>query len=66
MRDRSRYDTRAACADPLRELMVQADTLAFTLDLAAALIEQEHPLLATAWRDKAETARNTIHKLPGV
>ena len=66
MGDRSRHNTRAACADRLRELMVQADALAFTLDLAAALLEQERPLLAAAWRDKAEAARNAIRNAQGV
>jgi hypothetical protein len=46
--------------------MVQADALAFTLDLAAALLEQERPLLAAAWRDKAEAARNAIRNAQGV
>jgi hypothetical protein len=48
--------------DPLRNLVVQADTLAFTLDLAAALLQKERPHLAALWRAKAETARAAIRQ----
>lgn len=47
---------------PIRDLVVQADTLAFTLDLAATLLEKERPHLAALWREKAEAARATIRK----
>ena len=51
---------------PLRDLVVQADTLAFTLDLAAMLLEKERPHLAALWRVKAEAARATIRKAQGL
>jgi hypothetical protein len=66
MRNQPRQNTLAACADPLRDLVVQADTLAFTLDLAAALLEHERPHLAALWRGKAEAARRAIRKLQAV
>jgi hypothetical protein len=48
--------------DALRDLVVQADTLAFTLDLAAALLQHERPHLAALWRAKAENARAAIRQ----
>ena len=51
------------CGDPLRNLVVQADVLAFTLELAAALLENERPHLAALWRTKAEAARDAIHQM---
>lgn len=48
--------------DSLHNLVVQADTLAFTLDLAAALLQNERPHLAALWRAKAETARAVIRQ----
>jgi hypothetical protein len=48
--------------DPLGNLVVQADALAFTLDLAAALLQNERPHLAALWRAKAETARAVIRQ----
>ena len=52
--------------DPLRNLVVQADMLAFTLDFAAALLENERPHLAALWRMKAEAARSAIHRIQKV
>ncbi|HET7682013.1 MAG TPA: hypothetical protein VFK79_17980 [Xanthobacteraceae bacterium] len=63
MRSQLRQNTLAAGVDPLRDLVVQADTLAFTLDLAAALLEHERPHLAALWRRKAEAARRAIRTL---
>ena len=48
--------------DAFRNLVVQADTLAFTLDLAAALLQNERPHLAALWRAKAEMARAAIRQ----
>jgi hypothetical protein len=53
----------APALDPLRNLVVQADTLAFTLDLAAALLQNERPHLAALWRAKADTARAAIQQI---
>jgi hypothetical protein len=49
--------------DPIGNLVVQADTLAFTLDLAAAFLQNERPHLAAFWRAKAETARAVIRQI---
>jgi hypothetical protein len=54
------------CGDPLRNLVVQADTLAFTLDFAAALLENERPHLAALCRTKAQAARFAIHQVQKV
>jgi hypothetical protein len=48
--------------DPLRDLLVQADTLAFTLEIAAALLKSERPHLSEFWRARAEAARHAIRK----
>jgi hypothetical protein len=50
-------------ADAFGNLVVQADTLAFTLDLAAALLQNECPHLAALWRAKVETARAVIRQI---
>lgn len=52
--------------DALRDLVVQADTLAFTLDLAAALLQNERPHLAALWRTKAGIARAAIQQIQKV
>jgi len=66
MRERPCHHLHALRADPLRNLLVQADTLAFTLDLAAALLQHERPHLAALWRTKAEAARCAIRQMQGV
>jgi hypothetical protein len=58
--------TPALRGDPLRNLVVQADTLAFTLDLAAALLQDERPHLAALWRAKADAARSVIRQMQSV
>jgi hypothetical protein len=52
----------APAGDSLRNLVVQADALAFTLDLAAAFLQNEHPNLAALWRAQAETARAVMRQ----
>jgi hypothetical protein len=51
---------RPPAATALQDLAVQIDTLAFTLDLAAALLQNDRPHLAALWRQKAEAARRVI------
>jgi hypothetical protein len=53
-------------SDPFRHLLVQADTLAFTLDLTAALLQNERPRLAALLREKAEAARSVIREVQAV
>ena len=53
-------------SDPLHHLMVQADTLAFSLDLAAALLQNERPHLAALLRGKAAVARSVIRAVQAV
>lgn len=54
---------RHQTATALQNLAVQIDTLAFTLDLAAALLQNERPHLAALWRQKADAARKVIGKV---
>jgi hypothetical protein len=58
--------TLTRCGDPLRNLVVQADMLAFTVDFAASLLENERPHLAALWRRRAVAARSAIHQLQKV
>jgi hypothetical protein len=66
MRESQCHHPHAPHADPLHNLLLQADTLAFTLDLAAALLQHERPHLAALWRIKAEAARRAIRQVQGV
>ena len=59
-------NTPALGGDPLRNLVLQADALAFTLDLAAALLQSERPHLAALWRAKAEAGRAAINQMQKV
>ena len=51
---------RPQAATALQDLAVQIDTLAFTLDLAAVLLQNERPHLAALCRQKADAARRVI------